>query len=227
VIAKMISIIIPVYNEENVIRKILGSLSYSDNAEVIVVDGKSSDRTVEFAKQYPVKIIQCIKNRAFQMNEGARVAGGEIFLFLHADCVLEDGSLEKIEHSLSGGYVGGCLKQKINSNRIIYRYIEASGNIRARLFKIFYGDQAIFVRRNIFFKIGGFDDVDLFDDVIFSKKLKKMGKICVLDSKVYTSPRRWEKQGIIKTTLINWLLSLGYLLRISPNILKIIYHDVR
>lgn len=223
----MVSIIIPTHNEETTIKKVLDSLSLRNNLEVIVADGESCDKTVEFAKHYFVKIIRCRKNRALQMNEGAQVAQGEVLLFLHADCILETKTLELIENYLASDFVGGCLLQKINSSRIIYRFIEASGNIRAKLFKIFYGDQAIFVRRDAFFQIGGFDEVELFDDIMFSKKLKKRGKICVLNKRVYTLPRRWEKGGIIKTTLINWFLTTGFLLGVPYRRLKNIYSDIR
>ena len=223
----MITIIIPVYNEEKTIREVLGTLPYGDNIEVIIVDGGSNDRTVEFAGRYPVKVLESVKNRAVQMNKGAEAACGDILLFLHADCLLEQGSLDTIQSYLNDGYIGGCLSQKIKSRKIVFRCIEASGNIRAKLFKIFYGDQAIFVSRDIFLKLSGFDSIPLFEDIIFSKKLKKTGKICVLNKKIYTSDRRWERQGIIKATLINWLITVGFIFGISHKKLKRLYHDVR
>src|SRR3989304_2310283 len=121
----MITIIIPVYNEEKIIREVLGTLPYGDNIEVIIVDGESNDRTVEFAGQYPVKVIESVKNRAVQMNKGAEAACGDILLFLHADCLLEQGSLDTIQSYLNNGYIGGCLSQKIKSQKIIFRFIEA------------------------------------------------------------------------------------------------------
>lgn len=223
----MISIIIPVYNEEKTIRKALEDLSQRGNVEVLIVDGGSCDSTVKFVSQYPVSIINCGKNTALQMNEGARRAKGDILLFLHADSFMENDSPQEIERSIQAGFIGGCLSQKIQSGRMIYRFIENSGNLRARLSKIFYGDQAIFVRRDVFFRIGGFDNLKLFYGVTFSKKLRRAGETCVLNSRVYVSPRRWEKQGIIKATLINWLVTVCFMLRISPDILKKIYFDIR
>lgn len=223
----MISIIIPVYNEEIAIKKVLETLTYAEDLEVIVVDGGSSDRTAEFANQYPVKVIECEKNRAVQMNEGAKQSRGEILLFLHADCLAENGSLKEIAQALNNGYIGGCLSQKIDSSRLIYRFIEKSGNMRARLFRIFYGDQAIFVHRDVFFKLGGFDAVPLFEDILFSRKMRKEGKAVILPKAVYASSRRWEKRGIIKTTFIYWLLTLGLHFNIPFSKLKSMYDEVR
>ena len=107
-------------NEEEVINQLLERLPYHDRAEIIIADGQSSDRTAELARKYPVKVIQTSKNRASQMNEGAKIARGDTLLFLHADCLLEETSLKAIEHSLNDGNVGGCLTQRINSNRLIY-----------------------------------------------------------------------------------------------------------
>lgn len=223
----MISVIMPVYNEEESIQEALSRLLRNNNIEVIVADGNSSDRTIELAKQYPVKIITSEKGRARQMNAGAKAAAGRYLIFLHADCFLQEGALGAVADYLDSGYVGGCLSQKINSTGIIYRVIEASGNIRARLSKIFYGDQAIFARRDIFFKLGGFDDVALFEDILFSRKMKKEGRAAVLSKAVYASARRWEKKGIIKTTFMHWLLTLGLRCNIPLNKLKNLYDDIR
>jgi rSAM/selenodomain-associated transferase 2 len=223
----MISVIVPTLNEERNIARLLDSLCRVEAPEVIVVDGGSGDRTVELAKGYPVQLVACGKNRALQMNRGAEVSRGDTLLFLHADCTLEEGSLGAIERAVREGYAGGCLTQRISSDRTIYRSIERSGNLRAKWSKVFYGDQAIFVRSTVFSKLGGFDEIDLFEDVEFSKKLRSAGKVVVLDKKVYTSPRRWEAHGVVKATLINWLVSMGFVLGISPARLKKIYRDMR
>ena len=133
----MISIIIPVYNEENTIKGCLENIPFSNEIEVIVVDGESFDKTIEIASQYPVRVIKSIKNRAIQLNEGARQAKADKFLFLYADCRLENGSLDTIEANLRNDYIGGCLSQRIDSRKMVYRFIEASGNIRAEFFSEF------------------------------------------------------------------------------------------
>lgn len=222
-----ISVIIPVYNEEKTIDKTLQDIRGHGPLEIIVADGGSFDETLQIAHRHPVKVVHARKNRAFQMNAGARAASGDIFLFLHADSSLEKGSLKSIRGCANRGFIGGSLTQKIDSSRQVYRFIEKSGSIRANFFKIFYGDQAIFVRRDKFFQVGGFDDVDLLDDAMFSRKLKRAGKTCVLKERVYTSARRWENQGIAKATIINWLISVGFLLGIAPSQLKKMYKDIR
>ena len=133
----MISVIIPTHNEEKAIRKTLSSFSKSTDNEIIVVDGASSDKTVDYAQDYPVSVISIGKNRARQLNQGAKAAKGEILVFLHADCTLEPGSLQAINDCIKDGFLGGAFNQKIESSRKIYRLIEASGNIRAKLFKVF------------------------------------------------------------------------------------------
>lgn len=223
----MVSIIIPAYNEAENIGEVLECLPCNNRSEIIVVDGQSHDRTVEFARKHHVKVISSVKNRAMQMNAGARAAKGDILLFLHADCLLEDGALTAITDHINNGYIGGCLTQKIRANNILYRIIEISGNIRARVFKVFYGDQAIFAQRDIFFKLGGFDNIPIFEDILFSRKMRRDGRTKALHKKVFTSPRRWEKEGIVKTTLVYWLLSLGYIFNLPYGGLKRIYHDIR
>jgi len=224
----MISIIIPVYNEEQTIKRLLEALSgEKDKPEIIIVDGGSTDKTLAIAQAYPVKIIHSGKGRSRQMNRGAQAASGDILLFLHADCLPEQGTPAAIKEFLNEGHIGGCLHHKIDSSGLIYRLIEVSGNLRAKWSKIFYGDQAIFVRREDFFKIGGFDEVDLFEDVLFSKKLKRSGKVGQLDKKATASARRWQNQGLVKATLINWLLTIGFLTGIPVNRLKKFYLDIR
>jgi rSAM/selenodomain-associated transferase 2 len=223
----VISIIIPVFNEEAAIERTLKSLPYGKDLEVIIVDGQSNDRTMDIVGQYPVKVITSPRGRAVQMNAGACAAKGNILLFLHADCVIAAEGLRIIAKQVLLNYVGGCFTHKIDSGKWIYRWIESSGNLRAELFKIFYGDQAIFVRRDIFEQIGGFDNVPLFEDVLFSRQLRQLGKTIVLDSSATVLPRRWEKRGIVKTTLMNILLSWGFILGVSTQRLAKFYKNIR
>ncbi len=222
-----VSGVIPVYNEESTIRRLLDSFRGDGSVEIIIVDGGSTDGTVELAGSYPVKVIRSEKNRGIQMNRGAEAAEGEALLFLHADCLLEEGSLEAVAHSLGNGCIGGCLRQRIQSGRRVFRFIEGTGNLRARWLRVFYGDQAIFTRRSTFLDMGGFGSAPLFEDIVFSRELKKRGRTCMLDKQVHTSPRRWERQGILRTTLINYLLTAGFLLGLPADRLRRIYGDIR
>lgn len=224
---KMISIIVATYNEEKIIKKTLEALPYDQDVEIIVVDGQSTDQTQNIIGKFPVKMLSTDKNRAKQFNLGAKTSRGDILVFLHADCSLETGALDAIKKAIAKGFIGGGLSQEIRDSRKIYERIAKSGNLRAKILKIFFGDQALFVRRNIFFDIGGFDEVELFDDVLFSKKLRKKGKTVLLDKKVFTYSRRWTKQGVIKTTAINWLITAGFVLGVSPRFLRRVYKDIR
>ncbi len=223
----MISIVIPVYNEEAAINRALSALPFGKGIEVIVVDGQSDDRTIDIVRQYPVKIVTSSRGRALQMNAGVSAAKGDVLLFLHADCLLEREGLQAIEKQVSLNFVGGCFTHKIDSPKWIYRFIEASGHLRAVFFKIFYGDQAIFVCRDIFERIGGFESVPLFEDVIFSRKLCLLGKTVILDDHATVLPRRWEKDGIFRTTLLNWLLTSGFILRVPTDRLAKLYRNIR
>jgi hypothetical protein len=161
------------------------------------------------------------------MNTAAAAAKGEILWFIHADSAAQTGACVKIRERIAQGFIGGCLSQRIDADSFVFRSIEASGNIRAKLSKVFYGDQAIFVRRDVFFKIGGYNPEDLFEDVFFSKKLRQMGRTCVLSERIITSARRWKKQGVFRTTWYNWLLTVGFSFKVPPSFLKDIYRDIR
>lgn len=224
----MTSIIIPIYNEEKIL---LNGAHYFKNisqyAELIFVDGGSRDRGIEIAKPYG-KVLSCPKGRAIQMNHGAKHATHEILFFLHADNKIGPNTLLKIENKLNNEKaVGGCLTQRIDKEGLIYRIIEAQGNIRARLSKIFYGDQGIFVRKDIFFKLSGFPQVPIMEDVLFSKKLKKIGKTVVLPDKIIVSARRWERKGIIKTTLRYNLINLAFKIGVPSQKISLLYEDIR
>lgn len=223
----MISIIIPVLNEEVAIERTLISLPYGDGIEVIVVDSQSNDRTLEIVRKFPVKTMTAPRGRALQMNAGATAAKGNVLLFLHADCVIDAKGLQAVEKQILMNYIGGCFTHKIDSNKWIFRCIETSGTLRAKLFKIFYGDQAIFVRRDIFGKIGGFELVPLFEDAILSKALRRLGKTTVLGCRATVLPRRWENGGVLKTILLNWFLTLGFFVGIPPQRLGNLYRNIR
>lgn len=224
----MVSIIIPIYNEGKILTEhVHWFKNLSQYAELIFVDGESTDKSVELAASYG-KVLDCEKGRAKQMNCGAKHARNDILLFLHADSCISGEALENIEKKIHGtGAVGGCLTQRIDKKGLIYRLIEAQGNIRARRTNIFYGDQGMFVRKEIFNKIDGFPDVPIFEDVLFSKKLKEQGKTAVLSDKIIVSPRRWEKRGIARTLVMFNMLLIMFKIGRPLEKIKALYEDLR
>jgi rSAM/selenodomain-associated transferase 2 len=224
----MICVIIPIYNEEKILKENSAWFkNLSGQSELIFADGGSTDRSVEFAYSYG-NVLSGDKGRAIQMNRGAKCAQQDTLLFLHADNTISPETLLSIEKEVEkNGVVGGCLTQRIDKKGLIYRTIEAQGNLRARLSKVFYGDQGIFVKKDIFFKIGGFPEVPIMEDVLFTRGLRRMGKTVVLSDKIVASPRRWEKKGVIKTALLYNLIIILFRLGCPLEKIKLLYEDLR
>jgi rSAM/selenodomain-associated transferase 2 len=224
----VISVLVPVYNEEDVLsknKKYFAELS--GQAEVIFIDGGSEDDTVRRALVFG-EVISSRKGRSVQMNAGARLARHDILLFLHADTRIPLEVLDRIETAVTEqGCIGGCLKQIIDHPGLVFRWIAWTGNMRAKLFKVFYGDQGIFVRKDVFEKIGGFADVALCEDVFLSQRLKAEGKVGVLEEPIYCSARRWLNQGIGKTFLLNMKITAGVLWGGNLGRLAEMYKDIR
>ncbi|MGB3642471.1 MAG: TIGR04283 family arsenosugar biosynthesis glycosyltransferase [Rivularia sp. (in: cyanobacteria)] len=212
-----ISIIIPTLNESENIKATLISTQISTNIEVIVVDGGSEDNTVDIAESFGVKVIPGYKNRARQMNAGARNATGDILLFLHADTLLPANFDAMIRTALQQpSTVAGAFALRINAPDIGLRLVELGVKYRSKLFKMPYGDQAIFITKDKFNNIRGFPELAIMEDFELIRNLKDLGKITFIPVPVITSPRRWLKKGILQTTLINQIVIIAYFLGISP-----------
>lgn len=212
-----ISIIIPTLNESKNIQATLASIQTSTNVEVIVVDGGSKDNTVDIVESLGVKVIAGYKNRARQMNAGVRNATGDILLFLHADTVLPTNFDAMIRTALQQPLtVGGAFALRINAPDIGLRLIEWGVKWRSKLFKMPYGDQAIFITKEKFNDIYGFPELAIMEDFELIRNLKRLGKIAFIPVPVITSPRRWLKKGILQTTLINQIVIIAYFIGISP-----------
>lgn len=223
-----ISIVVPVYNEGDILSRngpFFKNLAHC--AELIFVDGGSSDSTVERARDYG-KVIRSKKGRALQMNIGAQQAQFDSVLFLHADNIVAAETIGAIENHLRrNGCVGGCLTQKIDKKGFIFRLLERYGNSRARISKVFYGDQGIFVKKDIFLKLNGFPQVPILEDTLFTKRLRQEGKTVVLDAPILVSARRWEKKGVLRTILLHCFISVLFLIKVPLHKISQLYDDVR
>ena len=226
----LFSIIMPVLNEEAVLEHQLGNLvcqiSHHD-CELLIVDGGSTDRTIEIAQRFS-RVISSPPGRAAQMNIGADVATGEVLLFLHADTLLPDDAFSAIEHALKAQEViGGAFRICFNCDQWPYRLVAFTTNLRSHIRKIFTGDQAYFVRSASFKAIGGFPNQPLMEDLEIITRLRKIGKVVLLPQYVTTSARRHEKIGLMRSVLFMWYLRTLYRLGTSPMKLQRMYPDVR
>ena len=215
------SIVIPVLDEADRIKTLISHLrkqSSENFYEIIVVDGDPQGTTVKVIDDRKVICIKASQGRARQMNAGAAIAGGEVLIFLHADTLLPPKALNKISRVLENEkYVGGAFNLGIDSDRLLLRYIAARASLRSRINRIPYGDQAIFIRKSYFDKIGRFKEIPLMEDVDLMRRIKKRGdKIYIFSDQVMTSPRRWEKEGVIYTTIRNKILVGLYYLGVGP-----------
>ncbi|MBP1716021.1 MAG: hypothetical protein H6Q42_4224, partial [Deltaproteobacteria bacterium] len=217
-VAPLISIIIPTLNEEQNIIPCLEATRKAVNIERIVVDGGSSDGTVDKAKSWGATVLSAPRGRARQMNAGAQAAKGEILLFLHADTILASGFDNHVRLLLIRPRVSaGAFSFRLDDFRSAgLRLIQWVANWRSRYLQVPYGDQAIFVRARLFQKIGGFPDLPIMEDHELIRRLKKRGKIVTASLPAVTSARRWRVLGIWRTTILNWVLTLAYLLGMSP-----------
>jgi rSAM/selenodomain-associated transferase 2/rSAM/selenodomain-associated transferase 1 len=213
-----ISIIIPTLNEEENISTCLASTWDASNVERIVVDGGSADRTVEVARSCGAKVLTCPTGRARQMNAGAEVAKGDLFLFLHADTCLPADFANLVHQTLAQpGVAAGAFQFRLDASSLNLQIIEKVANWRSRLLQMPYGDQAIFIRSALFREIGGYPDLPIMEDFELIRRLKKKGRILTLSQPAITSARRWRMYGLWKTTLINELVVGAYYLGIPAS----------
>jgi rSAM/selenodomain-associated transferase 2/rSAM/selenodomain-associated transferase 1 len=199
-----ISVIIPTLNEASNLAETLAKIRTVEEIEVIVADGGSHDGTMEIARSLGVKVIETDTGRATQMNAGAAAATGNILLFLHADTRLPDNFTEHVRQMLEQrGTAGGAFQLSIDAPGWFLRLIERGANWRSTFLQMPYGDQAFFLRADLFREMGGFPDVPIMEDLEFVRRLRERGAIVIAPVPVVTSARRWLMLGSWRTTLTN------------------------
>ena len=216
-----VSLIIPVLNEAENISEIIQHIRELDAdsaVEIIVVDGDPEGSTINTIKDEGVRTVLSEKGRARQMNRGAALATSDILLFLHADTFLPSNAFALIQAAMNDkSFVGGAFDLGFNTRRRIFKITEIYVFLRTRLTKMPFGDQAIFIRHHHFEQLGGYRDIPIMEDVELMKCIKKRGdRIQIIPEKVRTSARRYEQEGIVHTTIRNWMLQLQYALGVSP-----------
>lgn len=222
-----ISVIIPTLNEASCLAETLASLQAHHPHEIIVVDGGSQDATREIAAPADI-LLKTSPGRAQQMNMGASRATGDVLLFLHADCHLEQGALDEAEQCLqSSGVIAGCFTMNVCESSWIYRWINGCATARVRLTGLIYGDQGLFLRRDHFQSLGGFPELRFMEDVFFCRILRGKGRIVVSPKRVYVSARRWQNYGAIRQTLRNWTLTGLVATGMHPDRLARFYPEAR
>ena len=224
-----ISIIIPVLNEARNIQLFLQKLQplREQGHEIVLVDGRSQDDTRILARPYIDRMMTSDRGRAKQMRLGAKMATGQVFLFLHADTVLPQQADQIILMALysaqaanhSTGFIWGRFNVRLSGDHWLFRIIEQMMNRRSCLTGIATGDQGIFVSKVLYNQVGGIPAIDLMEDIEFSKRLKKYTQPICLKTSVITSSRRWENNGILKTVFLMWSMRLQYFFGVKPELL--------
>ena len=220
-----LSVVIPALNEAAHIGDLLADLAPARvaGAELILVDGGSTDGTVVLAAPGVDRMLTAPRGRATQMNAGARAAAGDVLWFLHADTRLPPEAPEVLLATCRQGATWGRFDVRLSGRLPVLRLVERAMNLRSRLTGIATGDQGIFVTRAAFERVGGFPEIPLMEDIAISKALRRLARPACLGTPILTSSRRWEERGAIRTILLMWRLRLAYALGADPGRLSRLY----
>ncbi|HZO83032.1 MAG TPA: TIGR04283 family arsenosugar biosynthesis glycosyltransferase [Candidatus Binataceae bacterium] len=226
---KQLSVIVPMLNEERAIARTLEALAVgAPGAEIIVVDGGSADRSIEEARPRCTTLLSAPRGRARQMNAGAAAAHGDTLAFVHADTLVPRNFARDIDAALATPtVVGGRFDVRLEDPAPLMRLIGWLISVRSRLSHTGTGDQALFVRREVFARLGGYREIELCEDLDFARRLKRAGRVACLRSCVVTSARRWHRGGVLRTVLQMWLIRAAFLMGVSPARLARLYTDAR
>jgi len=223
-----IAVIVPVLNEQAALPALIDRLKMLSVDEVVVVDGGSMDGTCDLLDVSGLRWITAPAGRAVQMNTGSAICLSDIYLFIHSDTEIDSSCFDAIKAAMQHPEtVGGRFEVRLSGGHPALRMIAWFINLHSRLSGISTGDQCLFVRRSVFMRMGGFPELPLMEDIEFSKRLKRQGRIACLRERVTTSSRRWEQHGILKTVLLMWCLRLLYWLGVPAARLATMYRQAR
>ena len=226
----MTSVVIPVLEDGAELRRQLPRLLALRGEKELIVAGadreSGGDRDgFDFARSLGAAVVRAPAGRGPQMNAGARRARGELLLFLHADCWLDEGAFVEAEELLADRANGAVVfRQRIEGERLAYRLIERAATFRAAILRTPYGDSGLLLRRVDFERTGGFPEIPLCEDLGFARRLRALGRVAVARSRIHLSPRRWEEHGVLRTTLLNWWVAASFLAGVSPRRLYRLYY---
>ena len=227
-----LTIVIPVLNEAAIIVAALAALAplQARGAEVIVVDGGSSDGTIALARPLADRVIAGSRNRGAALNAGAELGSGDVLLFLHADTTLPDDADRLMVGAVLTRTPDRCWGRfdlRIAGRHPLLALVARMINWRSRLTGIATGDQAMFVTRDAFWAAGGFPDLPLMEDIALSRKLKRLCRPFCIATPAVTSGRRWDYHGVFRTILLMWRLRLAYYLGAEPDRLALAYSRIQ
>jgi rSAM/selenodomain-associated transferase 2 len=224
----VVSVVVPTLDEAPSLAETLTVARRHGAADIVVVDGGSRDATRDVAAPLADAVVVAARGRAAQMNAGAAAARGDVLLFLHADTRLPGGFADAVAQALAApDAVAGFFAVVLDAAGWRYRTIGRLISVRSRMTRVATGDQAIFVRRDVFEALGGFASLPLMEDIELMRRLKRRGRVVALRETVTTSARRWERHGVWRTVLLMWALRLAYYAGVSPDVLARWYRDAR
>ena len=220
----MLSIVIPTLNEAADIGRLVERLLRAEAVECIVADGGSRDDTCSIAAQKGAMVLDVPGGRAAQQNVGAAKAKGRLLLFLHADTLPPDGYAGRIRQTLSRpAIVAGAFRFKADGAGPGMRWVERLTNLRSRVLQCPYGDQGLFLEARVFREMGGFAPMPILEDFDLVRRLRRRGAVVTLPYPAVTSARRWQRLGVLETTLINQIMILGFLCGVPVQTLQRLY----
>jgi rSAM/selenodomain-associated transferase 2 len=216
-----VSVIVPVINEQEQLATTLSHVPLAPGDELIVVDGGSTDQTLDIARQFTPHVLNSPPGRARQMNLGAAHATGDVLLFLHADTILPPSGLDAVRRAMQAPQTaGGAFRLAITPATPALQLIAWVANLRSRFAQLPYGDQALFVRRSLFETLGGYADEPFLEDVTLVRALRRHGRLVLVPQPVRTSGRRWLNEGVVYTTVRNYVIVGLFFCGVAPATLK-------